>query len=187
VITARNNIALRNVHVQPLSRDRSQMRFYMEGTPDDDSVRVEPVLAGGHVELRIPIHVLRWRDAGFIERYGGGRGGVYGKEELEKLRALRMELKGREIQRRVNVEGAELLEARDGFARIVLDTNERALWLRHLRLQTGVRVPAGVSVTSARIKGRRCFVHVAQYSGERLAGGVSLELRSPFAFRKPRR
>jgi len=185
-ITARNNIALRNVHVQPLARGRLQMRFYVEGTPDDDSLRVEPVLAGGRVTARVPVHVLRWRDAKFLDRYGG-RDGSYSKAELEKLRAVRLDLKGPEIERRVDVKGAELLEVRDGIARLVLDGKQRVLWLKHLRLPTGVRVPASVSVTDAKIKGLRRFVHIAQYSGGRLAGGVSLELRPPSALRRARR
>jgi hypothetical protein len=182
VITAKNNIAQRNVHVQPLGRARS-MRFYLEGTPDSDALRVWAVLAGGRVELRLPAHVLRWREASFFERYGG-RNGQYSSEQMDKLRALRLTLKGLEIGHRVDVKGAESLEIRDGVARLVLDRDDDALWLRHLRLPTGVRIPVSVGVTSPTIKGARRYVHIGQYSGGRLAGGVSLELRPTSEFRK---
>jgi hypothetical protein len=183
-ITAKNNLALRNVHVQPLRRERSEMRFYLVGTPEEDSLRVERGLAGGRVELRIPGHVLRWRDAKFIGIYGG-RDEHYSTDELENLRVLRMELKGSEVERRLDVHGARSLHVRDGIATIELDNAQPLMWLKRLRLPNGSRIPATVSVTNARIgKDKRC-VHVAQFSEGRLAGGVSLELRPPSEFRMP--
>ena len=51
---------------------------------------------------------------------------------------------------------------------------ERALVLRSLRLIEGARMPARLHVQARTDAGPR-FVHVAQYSGGQLLGGVSLQ------------
>ena len=167
VITARNNIALRNVLVQPAP---TTMGFWLVGSSDQDSLIIRPQDA--EIELLIPIEALPWRDRRLIERHGVRA--PYGRRGTDDpLRTLKTTLKGGDIEERTDVFGATTFELYDGVARIRA-TAERALVLRSLRLLNGVRVPARLNVQARTDAGPR-FVHVAQYSGGQLIGGVSLQ------------
>ena len=166
VITARNNIALRNVLVQQVP---TMMGFWVVGSADQDSLIIRPQDA--EIELHIPIEALPWRDRQLIERHGARA--PYGLRTHDSLRTLKAVLKGHDVEERTDVFGATTLELHDGVARIRA-TAERPLVLTSLRLLEGVRMPARLHVR-ARIDAGPRFVHVAQYSGGQLIGGVSLE------------
>lgn len=166
VITARNNIALRNVLVQPVP---TTMGFWVVGSADQDTLIIRPQDA--EIELLIPIEALPWRDRRLIERHGTRA--PYGLRVHDPLRALKTVLKGHDVEERTEVFGATTFELYDGVARIRA-TAERGLVLRSLRLLDGVRMPARLHVQARTDAGPR-FVHVAQYSGGQLIGGVSLQ------------
>ncbi len=167
VITARNNIALRNVHVQPAP---STMGFWVVGSADPDSLIIRPQDA--EIELLIPIEALPWRDRRFIERHGVRT--PYGwRRTDDPLRTVKTALKGDDIGERTDVFGATTFELHDGVARIRA-TAERGLVLKSLRLLDGARLPVRLNVKARTEAGPR-FVHVAQYSGGQLVGGVSLQ------------
>ncbi|HET9488409.1 MAG TPA: S8 family serine peptidase [Methylomirabilota bacterium] len=165
-ITARNNIALRNVLVQPVA---SGMAFYIVGSADHDSLIIRPQDA--EIVLDIPIAALPWRDRRLLERHGPRP--PYGLRAADPLRAVKTVLKGPDAEERIDVVGATALEVHDGIARIRA-MPERALVLRSLRLIEGARMPARLHVQARTDAGPR-FVHVAQYSGGQLLGGVSLQ------------
>jgi hypothetical protein len=167
VITARNNVALRNVLVQP---SPSTLGFWVVGSADQDSLIIRPQEA--EIELLLPIAALPWRDRRFIERHGP-RPRYARPGSDDPLRALKTTLKGDDIGERTDVFGATSLELHDGIAHIRA-TAERGLVLRSLRLLEGARVPVRLNVKAHTEAGPR-FVHVAQYSGGQLVGGVSLQ------------
>src|SRR5439155_17873237 len=117
------------------------------------------------------LEALPWRDRQLIERHGARA--PYGLRTHDSLRTLKAVLKGHDVEERTDVFGATTLELHDGVARIRA-TAERPLVLTSLRLLEGVRMPARLHVR-ARIDAGPRFVHVAQYSGGQLIGGVSLE------------
>ncbi|HSF06644.1 MAG TPA: S8 family serine peptidase [Methylomirabilota bacterium] len=167
VITARNNIALRNVLVQPAP---STMGFWVVGSADQDSLIIRPQDA--EIELLIPIAALPWRDRRFIERHGART--PYGRRGADDpLRTVKTALKGDDIGERTDVFGATTLELYDGVARIRASA-ERGLVLKSLRLLDGARMPVRLNVKARTEAGPR-FVHAAQYSGGQLIGGVSLQ------------
>jgi hypothetical protein len=182
VITAKNNIALRNVHVQPDVPGDSDMAFYVEGSADDDSLIVESELVRGRIELRIPVKALPWRDAKLIERYGRRPGYVL-KDDIDLFRSITGTLRAREIEARTGIVGAESLTVRDGVAEILLGGRQR-IWIPSVRLAQGARMPASVRVSAPKIDKLRRHVHITQLSGGRIIGGVSLEFHPRAEFPK---
>lgn len=177
IITAKNNIGLHNVLVQPASD--SQMSFYVIGSYDQDSLIIYTELVSGKVSLNIPIQALPWRDIQLIERYTMRRQ-VYGCGTLDDdpLAKMKVTLKGEEIQIRTDIIGAEMLELNNGVASIlVADKEDRRLFIPNIRLAEGVKMPAIVYVHDSKINENKHFVHIAQLSGGQLVGGVTLELR----------
>ncbi|HEY7650492.1 MAG TPA: S8 family serine peptidase, partial [Methylomirabilota bacterium] len=166
VITARNNIALRNVLVQPVA---SGMGFLVVGSADHDSLIIRAEDA--EIALDIPVAALPWRERRLIDRHG--RRAPYGLRILDPVRSVKTVLKGPEAEERADVFGATTLEIYNGIARIRA-TSERKLLLRSLRLVEGARMPARLHVQARTEAGPR-FIHVAQYSGGQLVGGVSLQ------------
>jgi hypothetical protein len=165
-ITARNNIALRNVLVQPVA---SGMGFLVVGSADRDSLVIRAEDA--EITLDIPVAALPWRERRLIERHGPRA--PYGLRMPDPLRSVKAVLKGPEAEERADVFGATTLEVYNGIARIRA-TPERKLLLRSLRLVEGARMPARLHVQARTEAGPR-FVHAAQYSGGQLVGGVSLQ------------
>jgi hypothetical protein len=165
-ITARNNIALRNVLVQPVP---SFLGFLVVGTADRDSLVIRAQDA--EIALDIPAAALPWRDRRLIERHGPRA--PYGLRIPDPVRSVKTVLKGPEAEERTDVVGATTLEVYNGIARIQAMA-ERKLLIRSLRLVEGARMPARLHVQARTEAGPR-FVHVAQYSGGQLVGGVSLQ------------
>ncbi len=175
-ISARNNIALRNVHVQPDDPTDSDMSFYVVGSADQDSLTVEPVLAGGKVSLIFPAEALPWRNIRLIDRYNCPRTG-YGSDSKDPLRVIDVTVKGaEEIRALTDVQGAELLEVKHGIATVTLAKADR-LRMPFLMVAEGAKMVARIHLRNAKTDTARRFVHVAQHSGGQLIGGVSLELR----------
>lgn len=184
-ITAKNNIALRNVHVQPASRDKDvEMSFYVVGSSDKDSLIVYNEIAHSRVSIKIPLQVLPWRDIKLIERSISSSGRV-GKvvhrrahnEHLDLLEKRRIRLEGeKEIRMKTDIEGAEALDVQNGIATIFLSKKNNKLFIPDVRLSKDARMPASIKVSKPEISKENRFVHVAQLSGGQLVGGVTLEL-----------
>jgi subtilisin family serine protease len=183
-ISARNNIGLHNVHVQPDDPGDSDMSFYVVGSSDQDSLVVTPELGAARVTLVLPAQVLPWRDIKFIEK-NGGRRPPYGCTGTDPIARLEAKLEGEQrIRTMTDIAGAELLELRDGVATITIG-DARQLQVPYVRLGDGVRMAARIRVTGEKKTARnRRFVHIAQYTGGQLIGGVSLELRKGVKRRK---
>jgi subtilisin family serine protease len=175
-ISARNNICLHNVHVQPDDPTDSDMSFYVVGSEEQDSLIVYPMLAGGRLSLLIPVQALPWRDRALIERSGGPRAGFGCCGTSDPLADVRATLKGDQVSAITDIVGAELLELRDGIATVTMGKADR-LHVPYVHLAEGARMVTRVHVSRPRIDKERRFVHIAQHSGGQLIGGVSLELR----------
>jgi hypothetical protein len=183
VIPARNNLGLRNVHVQPnATGGDSETAFTVRGSREADVLVVASELAGGEVRFDLPVGALPWRDARLIERigprkpYGCGSG-------RDPLAGLDVTLKGEEVEERTGVVGARTLELHAGLASLTLDKDR--LLIPCLRMAEGATMPVRVRVNGIVTKGEQRFVHVAQLSGGRRLGGVTLELRK--GLRHPKR
>lgn len=175
-ISARNNVGLHNVHVQPDDLGDADLSFYVVGSGDQDSLTVYPKLAGGKLSLLLPAQALPWRDLRLIERNKGPRPDVGCCEAIDPLVNVKVTLKGEQVRAVTDIIGAELLELRDGIARVTLGKADR-LQVPYVRLADGARMAARIHVDRPKIDKERRFVHVAQHSGGQLIGGVSLELR----------
>jgi hypothetical protein len=175
-ISSRNNVALRNLHVQPAGAGDAALTFYMVGSADQDSLIVHPVLAGGRVRLWLPVQALPWRDLKLIERMRSARPEFGRSKAVDPLAAVKATLKGDQVRALTDIVGAQLLELRDGIATVTLGAAGR-LQVPHVRLAEGVRMVARVEVSRPKVEKGLRFVHVAQHSGGQLVGGVSLELR----------
>ncbi|MGI8838137.1 MAG: S8 family serine peptidase [Pyrinomonadaceae bacterium] len=175
-ITARNNIGLHNVHVQPDDPTDSDMSFYIVGSAEQDSLTVYPNVAGGRVSLILPVQALPWRDIRLIERNNGRRVGFGCCGATDPLHGIKKTLKGEQIRAITDIAGAELLDLRDGIATVTMGKADR-LHVPYLRIADGARMVARIHLHRAKTHEERRFVHVAQHSGGQLVGGVSLELR----------
>jgi hypothetical protein len=176
-IVAHNNVALRNVHVQSNDAGDNVMSFYVIGSAEQDSLTVYPNLAGGSVELILPVQALPWRDIKLIERAGGPRlsfGDDRGSND--PLMSRKAVLKDDGIRTKTDITGAQHLALRNGTATVRIAEGS-LLHVPYVRLGYGTRMIAKIHVSKAKIDEERRFVHVAQHSGGQLLGGVSLELR----------
>jgi subtilisin family serine protease len=185
-IAARNNIGLHNTHVQPDDPNDSVMSFYVVGTAEKDSLMVHQHLAGGEVQLLLPVQALPWRDIKVIEANKGPRAGFgccTGAED--PLAKVQVRLEGDRVRTMTDITGAEALELRDGIATITLAKGAR-LHVPDVRIAEGARMTARVHVSKPRIDRESRFVHIAQFSGGQVEGGVSLELRPGLKKKDPR-
>jgi subtilisin family serine protease len=177
-ITAKNNLALHNVHVQNASGSgNADMSFYVVGSSSQDSLIIYTELVDGRVTLNLPIEALPWRDIQLIERYGQRRP-EYGcadnlKDPLTKMKHILK--KDEEVQMWTDILGAKSLELGDGIASIVVAGKEN-LFIPCIRITEGIKMPAKIHVERVKIDKEHRFVHIAQLSGGQRAGGVSLEL-----------
>lgn len=146
------------------------MSFYVTGSDDEDALLVRAELESGKLTLQIPGQALPWRDARLLERHG--RRPEYGCGE-DPLATLRTTLKGPQVVEVTDIEGAELLELENGVATVRAE--DGSLSVTCLRLAEGANLPAAVRVVGARRKKPRGAIHVAQLSGARRLGGVTIE------------
>jgi len=174
-ITARNNIALRNVNVRSPASD-AVTSFYVVGSDDQDSLIVYPELVGGQVLLTLPVTALPWRDLRLIESFGRRRPAYGSGDQEDPLTEMTATLQGEEIRRRTDITGAGRLELRDGLATITLAPQSR-LHIPFVRLAPRARMPASLRVRGASFSDKGRHVHVGQLSGGQRIGGISLELR----------
>ena len=159
-IGARNNIALRNVHVQSLARRRAQMRFYVQGSSDIDSLAVLSDLVSGEVSLALPLNVLRGPRSPGIGRPGA-------PSETIRLDAVQSRtLLGILHAKQTLIAGNIAIATAEG----------QHMRFTNVMLGAGERVVAGLIATEVSISPSHCQVHVAQRSGGQLAGGVTLRL-----------
>lgn len=177
-ITAKNNLALHNVHVQEAVPGMdSDMNFYVVGSADQDSLIISSELPGGQVALQMPVQALPWRDIKLIEQSPARRAAFgCGNHFDDPLARLEATLHGEEVGRMTDIAGAEILDLRDGMATVTAAKNER-LFLPQVRIVEGTRMPVSIRIIKPKLDGKPKRVHVAQYTGGRLMGGVTLELR----------
>jgi len=178
-VTAKNNIALHNVHVQEAVPGMdSDMSFYVVGSNDQDSLIISSELPGGQVALNMPVQALPWRDIKLIEQSPARRAAFgCGNHFDDPLARLQTTLHGEDVGRLTDIAGAEMLDLRDGVATVTAAKNER-LCVPQVRVVEGVRMPVSIRIVKPKLDdGKPRRVHVAQYSGGRLIGGVTLELR----------
>ena len=191
-IAAHNNIALRNVHVQPDDLRTATMSFLTVGSDDQDSLLLYQKVAAEGLTLLIPVQALPWRDMALIEQNNGPRPEYGCGNGFDPLPQRRITLEGDQIREVTDIIGADLLELRDGIARITVSrrirpdlSNQRRyphlylpeLHLPHLRIAQGARMPVAIEVHEPKpVDGLR-HVHIAQHSGGQLIGGVTLELK----------
>lgn len=173
VISGRNNIALRNVHVQ---QSPAEIGFLVVGTDDEDSLVVMGQAAGGQVELSLPVQALPWRDARLLAR-GRGPRLPYGccAPDDDPVAKVETALEGREVRLRTGVVGARSVRVRRGIATIAAAPGATVM-IPCLRVAPGARMPVNLRVTRPRATKRQRDVHVGQLSGGRRVGGVTLRL-----------
>ena len=169
-ISAHNNVALHNVHVQPDDAGDATLTFYVVGSADQDSLIIYRRLAGGRLRLLLPVQALPWRDLKLIEDNGGPRPELGRLRAADPLAAAKATLKGDQVRAITDIVGADLLELRDGIATLTMGEADR-LHVPHLRLSDGARMVARVQVNRPKVDKERRFVHVAQHSGGQLVGG----------------
>jgi hypothetical protein len=175
-ISARNNVALKNVHVQSDDAGDSVMGFHVVGSPAQDSLTVYQDLAGGRVDLILPVQALPWRDIKLIEGHNGLRPAFGQYPGIDPLVSRKAVLEDDKIQAITDVTGAERLKLQDSIATVTL-ARYGPLRVPYLRLSDGAKMPARVQVRRPKTDKQHRFVHIAQHSGGQLVGGVSLELR----------
>lgn len=175
-ISARNNVGLRNTHVQPDIPGDSDMSFYVVGSGEQDSLVITPQLKGGVVRLSIPVQALPWRDLRSIEKWKGRRLPYGCSNDADPLLKLKAQLKGSDVELTTDIRGAELLELKDGVVSIQGGRGQRII-IPYLRLEKGVKMAVSVRVSNPRTDRDLRFVHVTQLSGGQVIGGVSLEFK----------
>jgi hypothetical protein len=175
IISGKNNIGLRNVHVQS---SPAEMGFYVIGSADQDSLIVYRELARGEIELNLPIQALPWRDLRLIEKHGMRRLPYgCGGRDADPLAKLNATLEGDEVQMLTDIVGAETLELSDGVAKIWM-SGPGETFIPCLRLVEGVRLPARIHVHRPKADAEHRFIHVAQLAGGLRVGGVTLQLKT---------
>jgi subtilisin family serine protease len=173
IVNAKNNMAMRNVHIQRAA-DVNTMRFDIVGSLDIDGLLIESELNRGTVELSIPVEALLWRDAALIEQVRCGYSSP-GTNNVRPLHSLNRKFSGDRTLELTDVVGAASLHLQHGIATITMQPNKR-LHVPAMRIEMGGRVPASLKVSGAgSVRGGQ-HVHTAQLSGGRVIGGLSLEL-----------
>ena len=175
-IAARNNVALKNLHVQPTGNGDSVMSFYVVGSSDQDSLTIYQNLVAKSVSLTLPIEALPWRDLGLIERYAERRLPFGYHRNRDPLASTRAVIEKDSIPKMTDISGAEGLKLNDGLATVTV-ANEGRLHIPYVHLVNGARMIASIHVCNPKASRDNRFVHIAQHSGGQLVGGVSLELR----------
>jgi hypothetical protein len=149
------------------------MSFYVTGSDDEDSLLVEAELRSGHVALQLPVAALPWRDLRLLERNGGRRVRYGCGDERDPAAGLEVTLEGPEVAMRTDVQGAQLATLANGIA--TLHAEGTSLLVPCLRVAEQVRMPVAVRIFGARTKRPRGAIHVAQLSGGRRVGGVTIQ------------
>jgi len=170
VIRARNNIALRNLHVQPDDGGDNDFNFFATGSADVDSLIFVRELLEGKVEIQLPARLLTLRDPKVLDKIGP-RQPLRGKLDLDPFARLSYKLANKDIQPRTDITGAATFEIRDGIARLTMAEGAR-LVIPRLHLAEGAKVPVKVHLSGAKTKKESKYIHVSQLSGGVLVGGV---------------
>jgi hypothetical protein len=163
--------------VQPDDPSDHDLAFYVVGSSDEDSLIIYNQLEQGRVYLNVPVRAIPWRDLNLINRMGRVRSS-YGCDNLDDpMEKVKISVKGPDkIRSRTDIVGAENIIIENGIARILMGEKNNMI-ISSIRLTHGIRMPVRITVTNAKIKGDRRYVHIAQLSGGQLIGGVSLELK----------
>lgn len=179
VIRGSNNIALRNVHVQAAADGDADVAtaFFVIGSADIDSLEIFAQDLEGELEFTIPTRALPWRELVLLERLDGPRH-PYGVPCVEDpLEDARRVLKRADVERITGGIGAELAYVEGATTRLIAGLGQVSLKLPEVRVSAGARMPVRVRVRGPKLRANTGFVHVAQRSGGKIIGGVSLEIR----------
>ncbi len=175
-VRAKNNLALRNVHVQNIfDNGDAEMRFYVVGSPDQDSLVVYTELVDGKVILNLPIQALPWRDINLIEKHKAQRLGYGWNNFNDPLTKMKITVSGEEIHMRTDITGAEMLELQNGVASILASKKDN-LFIPYVRLAEGTKFPASIQIKEAKTDSKQHYIHVAQLSGGQRVGGATLDI-----------
>jgi hypothetical protein len=175
VVTARNNVGLRNVNVQTADGGDAVMRFYVVGSAEQDSLTIHAGEFDEAIDLVVPIQALPWRDMKLIESAKRRRPPFGHDQGDDPLATMRLALEGGEIELLTDIVGAERLTLNDGLATLTL-SKERRLQIPYLQITEGARLIARIRVINCKAGVTR-LLHIGQRSGGQLVGGVSLEIR----------
>ena len=154
------SVALRSILTKKVAPGgRASMTFVVRGADQGTSLAIAPQFADAEMAVRLPIESLPWRDRAFLD---------FGKR--------RRSLVGDDVARTTDVAGARSLEIRGYRATLRVPRGGRLL-IPDFRPNGESPPRVEIGVRDVRLSGPRGFIHVAQISGGRSAGGVSLELR----------
>jgi hypothetical protein len=176
-IGARNNIGLRNVHVQPNHTGaHAETGFYVVGSPNGDGLIITSDLAAGAVSVQLPVGLLPWRELALLEERGPRATYGCGDPKRDPLADERRKLAADEVERFTDIRGADGLLLADGVA-TVLGGPQAEIVAPCINITEGTRAPIRVTVADLDTDKERRFVHVAQLSAGARVGGFTLELR----------
>ena len=159
-----------------LTRGRSPaISFYVRGTDDEDSLLIATVGFDGRLALDVPMRALPWRDLKMIEKWGRRREPYGCCDIADPLDTLRVRAKGPEVEERAGIRGADDITIAGGIATVTF-TTANPVFIPCVRIEAGAKMPTTVRVATLRRAGENAAVHVAQLSGGRRVGGVTLAI-----------
>jgi hypothetical protein len=149
--------------------------FYVRGSDDEDSLLIVTEGFEGRLALDIPTRALPWRDLRMIEKWGRRRE-PYGCCEMDDpLDTVRVHAKGPEVEERAGIRGADEIAMVGGIATVTF-TTAKPVFIPCVRIAVGAAMQTAVRVATLRRAGEDAAVHVAQLSGGRRVGGVTLAI-----------
>jgi hypothetical protein len=149
--------------------------FYVRGSDDEDSLIVTTERFKGRLALELPATALPWRDLRLIEKWGRRREPYGCCEVTDPLDQLRVGTKGPDVEIRTGIRGADTVDVSHGLATVMFPA-DTPMVIPCLRIAPGVAMPAAVRVTTLRQPEGEAAVHIAQLSGGRRTGGVTLAI-----------
>lgn len=149
--------------------------FYVRGTDDEDSLSIATEGFEGRLTLAVPTRALPWRDLKMIEKWGRRRTPYGCCDGADPLDALRVHAKGPEVEERTGIRGTDAITIAGGIATVAF-TTAHSVVIPCVRIEAGAVMPTAVRVATLRRAGEKAAVHVAQLSGGRRVGGVTLAI-----------
>ena len=177
VIRGTNNIALRNLHVIDASSGSATSGCYAIGSLDHDTLEVFSQDLEGDLELVLPTQALPWRELALLEKLPGPRLHYSGPGGLDTTADVRRVLESDAVPRILDVSGAAHARVEGAATRLSARLGGPPLYLSDVRIQPGVKMPIRLWLRGLRLGADAPRLHVAQRSGGKIIGGVSVELR----------
>ena len=181
VIRGSNNIALRNLHVIDASSGSASSGCYAIGSLDHDTLEVFSQDLEGDLELVLPTQALPWRELALLEKLPGPRLRYGAPGGLDATANIRRVLESDAVPRILDVSGAAHARVEGAATRLSARLGGPPLYLSDVRIQPGVKMPVRLWLRGLRLGADAPRLHVAQRSGGKIIGGVSVELRRNLA------